>query len=50
MNSRKILIVDDNREVIRMLAEDLRFGDSSLNIFNAKNGLDGCASSTKRVA
>lgn len=49
MNLKTILIVDDNRDIIRMIAEDLRSGDQDINILNANNGLNGIRVAQKEM-
>ncbi len=41
MKGKTILIVDDNRDIIRSIAEDLRTHNHHFRVINANNGLNG---------
>ncbi len=41
MKGKTILIIDDNRDIIRSIAEDLRTHNHHFRVINANNGLNG---------
>ncbi len=41
MQPKTILIIDDNRDMIRLIADELRTYNHNFNILNANNGLNG---------
>lgn len=41
MEQKKILIIDDNRDIIRMIANELKSHHIDFNVINANNGLNG---------
>lgn len=41
MEQKKILIIDDNRDIIRMIANELKSHHINFNVINANNGLNG---------
>lgn len=41
MGQKKILIIDDNRDIIRMIANELKSHHINFNVINANNGLNG---------
>ncbi len=41
MEQKTILIIDDNRDIIRMIADELKSHHINFNVINANNGLNG---------
>lgn len=41
MERKTILIIDDNRDIIRMIADELKSHHINFNVINANNGLNG---------